>query len=129
MSLWIARYSNWNLCTQAYFAYTIRLRILPVTHKLSLIKQFFCREFLFEQKWFNFCQLYQISIFIKKVIVFVQCPITNIVINFLVYEYQPVITYISFDESFDATKLVLCQFEHLFEVLQFFGFYFERSNL
>ena len=49
-----------------------------------------------------------------------QSPITNIAIKlFLVYKYQPVITYISFDESFDATKLVLCQFEHLFEVLQF----------
>ena len=55
----------------------------------------------------------------KKFIVFVQCPITNIVINLFFSRYQPVITYISFDESFDATKLVLCQFEHLFEVLQF----------
>ena len=49
-----------------------------------------------------------------------QYPITNIAIQlFLVYKYQPVITYVSFDESFDATKLVLCQFEHLFEALQF----------
>ena len=85
-----------------------------------MIKQFFGVESFYLNKNNSIFVNYIKLVYAQKIIVFVQCPITNIAIQLiLVYKYQPVITYVSFDESFDATKLVLCQFDHLFEVLQF----------